>query len=50
MTAIFLAVILIVGYHFESQHPLRRLKLVRQTGYNLYPLASDMRSLTRVSC
>ena len=36
MTAIFLAVILIVGYHFESQHPLRRLKLVRQTGYNLY--------------
>lgn len=36
MTAIFLAVILIVGYHFESKHPLRRLKLVRQTGYNLY--------------
>ena len=36
MTAIFLAVVLVVGFHYESHHPLHRLYLVRQTGYNLY--------------
>ena len=36
MTAIYLAVVLVVGFHYESRHPLHRLHLVRQTGYNLY--------------
>ena len=36
MTAIFLAAVLAIGYHYESHHPLNRLHIVRQTGYNLY--------------
>lgn len=36
MAALLLAVILVLGYHYESHHPTRRLKLVRQVGYKLY--------------
>jgi len=36
MTAILLAVILVLGYHVESRHPIHRLTLIRESGYNLY--------------
>lgn len=36
MTAIFLAAVLVIGYNYESNHPINRLNIVRQTGYNLY--------------
>lgn len=36
MYAILLAVVLVLGYRLESQHPIKRLRLVRETGYNLY--------------
>lgn len=36
MTAILLAVILVLGYHVESRHPIHRLILIRERGYNLY--------------
>lgn len=36
MYAVLLAVLLVLGYHYNSNHPTRRLKLVRQTGYKLY--------------
>lgn len=36
MYAVLLAVLLVLGYHYNNNHPTRRLKLVRQTGYKLY--------------
>ncbi len=36
MGALILALILIVGYHYQSFHPLRRMELARSTGYHIY--------------
>jgi len=36
MNAIFLGIILIIGYYYQSHHPIRRLELIRSSGYHIY--------------
>jgi hypothetical protein len=36
MGALILALILIVGYHYQSFHPIRQMELARSSGYHIY--------------
>jgi hypothetical protein len=34
--ALVLGIVLIIGYHYQTHHPIRRLELVRSSGYHIY--------------
>lgn len=36
MGALALGIVLIIGYYYQSKHPIRRLELIRTTGYHIY--------------
>ncbi|GAB5380500.1 MAG: hypothetical protein Alis3KO_26400 [Aliiglaciecola sp.] len=36
MGALILGLVLIIGYFYQTQHPIRRLELVRSSGYHIY--------------